>query len=313
LLLEIDGLKKYFPVPGSKKTVKAVDGVSFSLEGGESFGLVGESGCGKSTVARTVMHLCRPTDGRILMEGRDVTRLSKKGRRDFLRQAQMVFQDPYASLNPRRTVFRTLVEPLDIYGLGTRKERERRVMELLELVGLDARYAKRYPHEFSGGQRQRVGIARALALNPKLVILDEAVSALDVSIQSQILNLLIDLRQGLGLTYLFISHDLSVIEYLCDKVGVMYLGRLVEFGSSGDVFQDSRHPYTKALLQAIPSLDPEDRGEPPLLPGEAASTASSAGGCPFAPRCAYAAGRCHEEAPALREVGAGHSASCHFL
>jgi len=313
MLVEVKDLKKYFPVKGSKEPVKAVDGISFSIERGKTFGLVGESGCGKSTVARTLIRLYDVTDGSVTFDSVDISKLPRREFRAFGKNIQMVFQDPYASLNPRMTVERTLLDPLNIHGVGTKQERQERINELLDLVGLDRRYLKRYPHEFSGGQRQRIGIARALALNPKLVLLDEAVSALDVSIQAQILNLLSDLQEKLGLTYLFISHDLSVVEYMCDTIGIMYLGRLVESGSREQVFERPTHPYTKALLSAIPEVNPEKRREQIIIKGDLPSLSSLKSGCAFHSRCDMAQESCKTNKQELRAIEEGHFVACELV
>lgn len=313
MILEVKDLKKHFPIKGKKSmSVKAVDGVNFGIKQGETFGLVGESGCGKSTVARLIIKLYQNTGGEILFDGKDITKLRKSEMKSFRRDIQMVFQDPYASLNPRMTVERTLIDPLNIHGIGTPEERKRRVLELLEVVGLDKRYAKRYPHEFSGGQRQRIGIARALALNPKFIILDEAVSALDVSIQSQIINLLQELQQIYKLTYLFISHDLSVIEYMCDTIGVMYLGKIVETGTKDDIFRNQKHPYTQALLSAIPSLDIDNKKKAIILKGDLPSPSNPPPGCAFHTRCSEATEICRLEAPHTVTIDGAHTVSCHL-
>ena len=314
MLLEVKELKKHFPVKGAPSApVRAVDGVSFNIEQGKTFGMVGESGCGKSTVARAIIKLCDITAGNILFEGEDITRLSSTKQKMFRKNVQMVFQDPYASLNPRMTVRRTLIDPLNIYKVGTPAARRERVRELLSLVGLDERYARRYPHEFSGGQRQRIGIARAIALSPKLVVLDEPVSALDVSIQAQVLNLLKELQEKLGLTYLFISHDLSVIEYMCDHIGVMYLGHIVESGSREDIFVNHMHPYTKALLSAIPTLNPKERTEHIILKGEIPSPTNPPAGCHFSTRCEYVQDICRTQPPPTKTVSEGHFTRCHLF
>ncbi len=313
MLLEVKNLKKHFPVESSSSTVKAVDDISFFIEKGTTFGLVGESGCGKSTVARLIVKLYNANAGSIIFEGKDITKLTRKQTKAFRRDVQMVFQDPYASLNPRMTVYRTIIDPLDIFGIGNRLQRNERVDELLALVGLDNRYARRYPHEFSGGQRQRIGIARALALNPKLIVLDEPVSALDVSIQAQILNLLNELQEKLGLTYLFISHDLSVVEYLSDQIGVMYLGHIVEYGSRTDIFAHPGHPYTQALLSAIPELDPDSSKEQILLKGDLPSPSNPPSGCPFNTRCWLAEEICFRQKPSEIEVSPGHFVACHMV
>lgn len=313
MILEVKDLKKHFPIKGKKgMAVKAVDGVNFGIEQGETFGLVGESGCGKSTVARLIIKLYSETGGQIVFDGMDITRLPKSEMRKFRRNIQMVFQDPYASLNPRMTVERTIIDPLNIHGIGTLQERKEKVLELLEVVGLDKRYAKRYPHEFSGGQRQRIGIARALALNPKFIILDEAVSALDVSIQSQIINLLQELQQKYKLTYLFISHDLSVIEYMCSTIGVMYLGKIVEIGTKDDIFRNQKHPYTKALLSSIPTLDVDNKKKPIILKGDLPSPSNPPSGCAFHTRCNEVMDICRSEPPPMITIDGVHKVSCHL-
>ncbi len=312
MLIEVKDLKKHFPIKGKKTVVKAVDGVNFSINKGETFGLVGESGCGKSTVARLIIKLYKETAGQLLFENKDITSLPSKDMKGFRRNIQMVFQDPYASLNPRMTVERTLTDPLTIHGIGTPKERLERIEHLMEVVGLDKRYSKRYPHEFSGGQRQRIGIARALAVNPKCIILDEAVSALDVSIQSQVINLMIDLQKQFELTYLFISHDLSVIEYMCDRVGVMYLGRIVEMGTKDDIFRNQKHPYTEALLSAIPSLDPENKKKTIILQGDLPSPSNPPAGCAFHTRCCKVTDKCFKVMPEITRISDSHTVSCHL-
>ncbi|MDR1603798.1 MAG: ATP-binding cassette domain-containing protein [Gracilibacteraceae bacterium] len=312
MLLEVNDLVKHFPPPGRDRRVQAVNGVSFAVSAGQTFGLVGESGCGKSTLARLIVRLYRETAGTVFFEGLNITALRRRSLKDFRRQAQMVFQDPYASLNPRMTVRSTLLDPLRVYRVGTARQQEGRVEELLGLVGLDRRYAARYPHEFSGGQRQRIAIARALALSPRLIVLDEPVSALDVSVQAQILNLLAELQQKFGLTYLFISHDLSVVEYMCDHIGVMYLGCIVEKGEREDIFQRCRHPYTRALLSAVPAPGGA-AGEQIILGGDPPSPADPPAGCHFSPRCPQAAEICRREKPPLRDLSPTHAAACHFL
>jgi oligopeptide/dipeptide ABC transporter ATP-binding protein len=312
VLLEVNDLVKHFPPPGRDRRVQAVNGVSFAVSAGQTFGLVGESGCGKSTLARLIVRLYRETAGTVFFEGLNITALRRRSLKDFRRQAQMVFQDPYASLNPRMTVRSTLLDPLRVYRVGTARQQEGRVEELLGLVGLDRRYAARYPHEFSGGQRQRIAIARALALSPRLIVLDEPVSALDVSVQAQILNLLAELQQKFGLTYLFISHDLSVVEYMCDHIGVMYLGCIVEKGEREDIFQRCRHPYTRALLSAVPAPGGA-AGEQIILGGDPPSPADPPAGCHFSPRCPQAAEICRREKPPLRDLSPTHAAACHFL
>jgi oligopeptide/dipeptide ABC transporter ATP-binding protein len=314
-LLEVRDLVTRFPLRGGGE-VRAVDRVSLTLRRGETLGVVGESGCGKSTLARSILRLVKPSEGRIRFDGRDVTALAARDLRAFRRDAQMVFQDPFASLDPRWRVGDILAEPLAIHRLGAGSERRARVGELLSLVGLDAAAARRYPHEFSGGQRQRIGIARALALEPKLVILDEPVSALDVSIQAQILNLLMDLRERLGLSYLFISHDLAVVRAISDRVAVMYLGQIVEEGAADQVLAEPAHPYTQALLAAAPSLAavPGGRRAPEAAPrGEPPSPENPPSGCRFHPRCPYRFEPCADVAPADLPAGPGHTARCHLL
>jgi len=313
MILEIRDLKKHFPIKGKKNmSVKAVDGVNFGIEHGETFGLVGESGCGKSTVARLIIRLYKETGGEIILNGTDITKMKKSEMKKFRRDIQMVFQDPYASLNPRMTVERTIIDPLNIHGIGTLEERKSKVLELMEVVGLDKRYAKRYPHEFSGGQRQRIGIARALALNPEFVILDEAVSALDVSIQAQIINLLQELQDRYKLTYLFISHDLSVIEYMCSTIGVMYLGKIVEMGTKDDIFINQKHPYTQALLSAIPTMDIENKKKAIILKGDLPSPSNPPSGCAFHTRCGKAMEVCSLESPPAVTIDGAHKVSCHL-
>jgi peptide/nickel transport system ATP-binding protein/oligopeptide transport system ATP-binding protein len=300
-ILEVRDLVKLFPVKGGR--IYAVNGVSFAQARGETIGIVGESGCGKSTLARTVLRLIEPTSGQLWFDGEDLMRLSSPTLRRRRRDMQIVFQDPYASLDPRVRIGDSIAEPLVIHGFGTRAERGRRVAELLELVGLGAEAAARYPHEFSGGQRQRIGIARAIAAGPKLVIADEPVSALDVSIQSQILNLLVLLRDRLALSLLFISHDLAVIRYISERVAVMYLGQLIEVGEAATIYERPAHPYTQALLSAIPQPDPERRRRRIVLPGAVPSPEHPPTGCPFHPRCPQAMDRCRSEAPLERNIG----------
>ncbi|MBX3706945.1 MAG: ATP-binding cassette domain-containing protein [Pseudomonadales bacterium] len=320
-LLEVTDLSVHFPVTEGvvrQRTigaVRAVDGVSFTLRRGETFSLVGESGCGKSTTAMAVLRMQPLTGGRIVFDGTDITTLTPAAMRPFRRRIQMVYQDPYGSLNPRMTVRDIIGEPLVVHGLaGDRKTYAARVAELMELVGLLPAMAGRYPHEFSGGQRQRIGIARALALDPDLVVCDEAVSALDVSIQAQVLNLLMDLQQRLGLTYLFISHDLSVVRHLSDRIGVMYLGRIVEVATRDDLFGAPQHPYTRALLDAVPIPSPEREAERPhrVIPGEVPSARNPPPGCPFHPRCPHALPQCRTDAPALSARPDGRLVACHL-
>ncbi|WP_372631774.1 ABC transporter ATP-binding protein [Cohnella sp.] len=312
--IEIEGLRKHFDL-GNHRILKAVNDVSFSIQKGETLGLVGESGCGKSTAGRTIIRLYEPTAGSISVDGTDITKLSKSKLKAYRSKMQMVFQDPYASLNPRMTILDIIGEALDIHGLaGSRAERKRKVEELLEMVGLNAEHASRYPHEFSGGQRQRIGITRALAVNPQFMICDEPISALDVSIQAQIINLLIELQKKMGLTYLFIAHDLSMVKYMSDRVAVMYLGKIVEMARSEDLYSNPQHPYTRALLSAIPVPDPdvEENKERIVLKGDLPSPVSPPSGCPFRTRCPLATEKCAAEVPAFRETRPNHYAACHY-
>jgi oligopeptide transport system ATP-binding protein len=320
VLLEVSGLVKHFQVGGGllgapAGVVRAIDGVDFTIRRGETLGLVGESGCGKTTTGRCVLQLEQPTRGRIVFEGVDVTGLSQQDLRQVRRRMQVIFQDPYSSLNPRMTVGETLAEPIKVHGIiANAAKREARVRELLEQVGLLPQHARRYPHQLSGGQRQRVGIARALAMEPSLIICDEPVSALDVSIQAQIINLLEDLQARLGLTYLFIAHDLSVVRHISDRVAVMYLGRIVELADRNALYEDPLHPYTRALLSAVPIPDPklEATRERMVLRGEVPSALNPPAGCGFHPRCPIAVDRCSAEIPLLRELKPGHWAACHL-
>ncbi|MBN9652633.1 ATP-binding cassette domain-containing protein [Halobacillus sp. GSS1] len=312
--LEVKDLKKHFKM-GKGKSLKAVDGVSFDLYKGETLGLVGESGCGKSTTGRTIMNLYEKTSGEVLFEGKSVHDRTPKEQFHLKRQMQMIFQDPYASLNPRSTVSEIILEPMEIHGLlSSDKERMERVYELLEEVGLNRDHANRYPHEFSGGQRQRIGIARALALDPEIIIADEPISALDVSVQAQVVNLLERLQEEKGLTYLFIAHDLSMVQHISDRIGVMYLGHLVELTSSDRLYDHPLHPYTQALLSAIPIPDPdiEDQREQVIIEGEIPSPIDPPSGCVFRTRCPFAMDVCSDQAPVWQEVGEGHQVACHL-
>ncbi|MDQ0273602.1 oligopeptide transport system ATP-binding protein [Cytobacillus purgationiresistens] len=317
VLLEVEKLKKYFPITGGvlgKKTgdVKAVDDISFFVNKGETLGLVGESGCGKSTTGRMLMRLIEPTEGKVVFDGKELTSLSESDMRKIRKDVQMVFQDPFASLNPRHTVEKILEEPLIVHGIGNKQERRRKVREMLEVVGLSSYHAKRYPHQFSGGQRQRIGIARALMTKPKLIIADEPVSALDVSIQSQVLNLLEDLQNEFGLTYIFIAHDLGVVKHISDRVGVMYLGRLVEITTSSQLYEKPLHPYTQALLGAVPIPDPTVKVNREILTGDLPSPANPPKGCAFHTRCKACMEICQTDRPVLEEIEPGHYAACHL-
>src|SRR2546425_1819502 len=320
-LLVVEDVKKYFPVTRGIilqkeiASVKAVDGVSFTLNEGETLGIVGESGCGKSTLARCVMRLLDPTGGRIVFRGRDITHLSRNDMRPIRREMMMVFQDPFASLNGRKRVGFIVAEALEVHKIGTAAETKKRVQELLEVVGLNPEHYNRFPHEFSGGQRQRIGVARALAINPKLIVCDEPVSALDVSVQAQILNLLEDLQQDFGLTYIFIAHDLNVVRHISDRVLVMYLGKVVELAQKTELYEQPKHPYTGALLSAVPIADPE-RGrarQPIVLEGDVPSPLNPPSACNFHPRCPrFREGHCDVEDPPLYSFGDGHVAACHY-
>ena len=316
-LLDVKNLKIYFPIKKGlikKKVsnVKAVDDISFTLNEGETLGLVGESGCGKSTTGRGISQLVKTTEGSIRFQGKDLTSLNVKEMRSVRKDLQMVFQDPYASLNPRLTVENILAEPLKAHGVKNKRERRIKIEEMLDVVGLNRNYIHRYAHEFSGGQRQRIGIARALILNPKLIIADEPVAALDVSIQAQILNLLKDLQDEFKLTYLFISHDLSVVQHLCDRVAVMYLGRVVEVGTTDEIFSNPLHPYTETLLSAIPISNPRDRKKRIILQGDVPSPVDPPIGCAFVGRCPKAFDKCKHIRPTLRKMGDGQEVSCHL-
>lgn len=317
-LLEVRNLKKHFAVATNffgrtTAQLKAVDDVSFSIAAGETLGLVGESGCGKSTTGRTIIGLYQPTAGQVLFKGQEL--LGMGTQKNLYREIQMIFQDPYASLNPRMTVGDIIGEPLDIHHLATGKARTKRIQELLQLVGLHAEHANRFPHEFSGGQRQRIGIARALAVSPSLIICDEPISALDVSIQAQVVNLLENLQRELGLTYLFIAHDLAMVKYISRRVAVMYLGKIVELAETNELYSSPRHPYTQALLSAIPIPDPEmeAKRERIYLQGDVPNPINPPSGCHFCTRCPYAMPICTEKEPNFAEVGDGHSVACHLI
>jgi oligopeptide transport system ATP-binding protein len=315
-LLEVKNLKVHFPVKrglfqSAQEFVRAVDDVSFSIAPGETLGLVGESGCGKTTLGRAIVRLVEPTSGSIALDGADVTKLDGGALRAQRRKLQMIFQDPYGSLNPRVTVEDIVGEALDIHNLAENKSaRQKRVAELLKAVGLDASYARRYPHEFSGGQRQRIGIARALAVEPKLIVCDEPVSALDVSVQAQIINLLQDLQQQRGLAYLFIAHDLAVVEHISRRVMVMYLGKVVELADAKTIVQAPKHPYTKALISAVPVVDPDSKRQRIILPGDVPSPIHPPSGCPFHPRCPYAVDECSRVFPTLEKFSETQQAAC---
>lgn len=316
-LLEVKDLKKWFPAKKSpfsreKVFIKAVDGVSFTLNEGETLGVVGESGCGKSTMGRSVLRLLEPTGGQVIFNGVDYTALKDKELRDSRKDLQIIFQDPYASLDPRMTIGDIIAEPLDIQLKLPAKERMQRVLETMERAGLNTRFVNRYPHEFSGGQRQRIGIARAIVLNPKIMVCDEPVSALDVSIQAQVINLLMDLQKEMGMAYIFISHDLSVIKHISERVAVMYLGHLVEIADKKDIYAHPMHPYTVALLSAIPVPDRKHKKEKIVLEGDLPSPANPPSGCVFHTRCYKAQDICKTEVPELKDCGNGHCCACHF-
>ncbi|HSO58919.1 MAG TPA: dipeptide ABC transporter ATP-binding protein [Paenisporosarcina sp.] len=316
-LLRVEGLKKYFPIRKGLLSrvsghVKAVDDVSFYVNKGETLGIVGESGCGKSTTGRMLMRLLEPTEGKVFFDGKELTSISNDDMRKARREIQMVFQDPYASLNPRHTIEKILEEPLIVHGIGDSKERKKKVRDFLEIVGLSSYHAKRYPHQFSGGQRQRIGIARALMTNPKLIIADEPVSALDVSIQAQVLNLMQDLQKELNLTYIFIAHDLGVVRHISDRVGVMYLGKMVEVAVSEKLYDKPLHPYTQALLSAVPVPDPNFVREQILIKGDIPSPSNPPSGCTFHTRCPFKMDVCTKIVPKLEELESGHSVACHL-
>lgn len=316
-LLEVKNLKVHFPVKRgmfgrAHEFVKAVNDVSFSVAPGETLGLVGESGCGKTTLGRAIVRLVEPTAGSVFLDGVDITQMEGAALRAQRRKLQIIFQDPYGSLNPRMTVEDVVGEALDIHRLAENKSaRQKRIAELLKAVGLDATYAQRYPHEFSGGQRQRIGIARALAVEPKLIVCDEPVSALDVSVQAQIINLLQDLQQQRGIAYLFIAHDLAVVEHISRRVMVMYLGKIVELAEAKAIIRAPKHPYTQALISAVPEVDPDSKRQRIILPGDVPSPIDPPPGCPFHPRCPLVEERCRVEIPVLREITPGHFAACH--
>jgi oligopeptide/dipeptide ABC transporter ATP-binding protein len=318
VILEVSDLVKYFPVTGGifSRTVghvKAVDGISFCVRQGETLGIVGESGCGKSTTGRVILRLLEPTSGQAFFEGEDIFAMKGEAVRKLRRRMQIIFQDPYSSLNPRMTVGELVGEPLKVHGILNRADRKVRVNQLLELVGLNAYHHSKYPHEFSGGQRQRAGIARALALNPKLIVCDEPVSALDVSIQSQVLNLLKDLQQEFRLSYMFISHNLAVVKHISNRVGVMYLGKMVEMADTEALFGHPQHPYTISLLSAIPNMDPVSRSERIVLKGDVPSPVNVPPGCRFHARCPYQFDRCSVDDPFFRDIGNEHFVSCHLM
>lgn len=312
VLMKADHVKVYFKGKKKGQTVKAVDDVSFEIMKGETFGVVGESGCGKSTLGRTLIRLQQPTDGHIYLNGTDIAGLKGAQLKEMRKEAQIIFQDPSACLNPRRTIKQILMEPFEIHNLKGKIDVDAKIMELLQLVGLDSYHLSRYPHELSGGQKQRIGIARALALEPQIIICDEAVSALDVSVQAQVLNLLQELKEKLGLTYFFISHNLNVVYQVSDRVGVMYLGKMVEIANYDQLYEKRYHPYTEALLSAIPQVDQEEQKERIHLEGEVPSPYNPPSGCHFHTRCPKACDKCRQTAPELKEVAPGHYVACHL-
>lgn len=317
VLLIVKDLKKYFPIKESSMsrasvTLRAVNGISFVLQKGEALGLVGESGCGKSTAGRTILQLTPPTAGQVIYNNRDLSRLPAKEMRELRRKMQIIFQDPYASLNPRMPVGSILEEPFNIHGIGNKKENAASIAELLRKVGLSPDHARRYPHEFSGGQRQRIGIARAIALNPEFIVADEPVSSLDVSVQAQVINLMRDLRESMGISYLFISHDMGVIKYFCDRVAVMYLGKFVEMAAAETLYSAPKHPYTEALLSAIPKVETGQNTKGNLIQGDVPNPADPPSGCAFHPRCPIKETICEESVPELKETEKGHFTACHL-
>lgn len=313
-LVEVKDIQIYFRQKrNTKDVVKAVDGISFSIQRGETLGIVGESGCGKSTLGRGILRLIEPTGGSVVYDGQDMQKLNKKEMKELRKRIQIIFQDPSACLNPRRTVRQILTEPFRVHGIKDKTFIDHRIMELIDLVGLADYHLSRYPHELSGGQKQRIGIARALALNPELIVCDEAVSALDVSVQAQVINLLDDLQKKLGLTYLFISHNLNVVHHISDRVAVMYLGKMVEIATADELYENQAHPYTKALLSAIPQTDSRKMQERIILEGEVPNPADPPSGCHFHTRCPGCCSLCREKEPGLRDIGGGHYVACHFV
>lgn len=310
-LVEIQDIKIHFKQKG-KKVVKAVDGISFSIKKGETFGIVGESGCGKSTLGRGILRLIEPTGGKVIYDGKDMSTLSDKDMKELRKKIQIIFQDPSACLNPRRTMKQILMEPFKVHGITDKEQIEGRIHELVELVGLADYHLSRYPHELSGGQKQRIGIARALALNPELIVCDEAVSALDVSVQAQVINLLDELQKKLGLTYIFISHNLNVVHHISDRVGVMYLGKMVEIATADELYDRQAHPYTKALLSAIPQVESRKMQERIILQGEVPSPSNPPSGCYFHTRCPQCTQQCTESSPVFRDLGDEHYVACHL-
>ena len=320
VILSVRDLKIHYPIKmkvkgkalSQRKFVQAVDGISFDVFAGETLGIVGESGCGKSTTGRSIVRLEKPTSGTILFKGKDISKQSKEEKFKYRQQAQMIFQDAYSTLDPRFTIGKSICEPMVIHKMGTKEEQKKRAMQLMTDVGLPTTYYDRYPHEFSGGQRQRIGVARALALNPDIMVCDEPVSALDVSIQAQILNLMEDLQKKYGLTYIFISHNLSVVKHICDRIAVMYLGTVVELADKDELYRNALHPYTNALIAAIPIPDPKMKSEKAILEGDVPSPIDPPKGCPFVTRCRYATELCAKTRPALEDIGEGHFVACHI-